>query len=274
MDSKTSYQYNLPDESEVIRRNRTITTYYAQLYQNAPHLYKWAGMAAFASFHIGEKLELWNWKDSGIKSFSQTCNKQNKSIEDDFQVIRILNNTIFSEIGSALLLFKQMEYASFRNLQHTNQKHPIIISAFEKLNESRLMLEKDGPSAKLNDMVWEANVDILWHEQSEVVQPFFNKLTDVFSGAMTLFASFDYQINHSATDWNTTSRFISFMLKKKFSSSGISRIIPDVTELDQRWFWISKDLVKKWQKVESGSELVAEELKFLSLIEQRNLNFD
>lgn len=274
MSSKTDYRFNLPDESDVLGRNRTITTYYAQLYLNAPHLYKWAGMAAFASFHIGDKLELWNWKESGTKSLSQTCNKQNKTIEDDFQVVRILNNIIFSEIGSALLMFQQLDYASFKAWQLAQGKHPIITSAFEKLNEARERLEKDGVSDEFNKLVWQANVDILWHEQSEVVQPFFDKLSDVFSSAMTLFASFDYQVNHSSTDWNTASRFISFMVKSKLTSNVPGSIIPNVTELDQRWYWISKDLVRKWHTVESDSNTIQEELQYLSKIEARNLSFN
>lgn len=99
MEIQLKYSFDLPPEEEVIKRNRTITTYYAQLYQKEPVLFKWAGMAAFASFHIGEKLQLWDWEDSGIKSFTFTCNKESRSLEDDFQIIRVLNNQIFKEIG-------------------------------------------------------------------------------------------------------------------------------------------------------------------------------
>jgi len=66
MESSLKYNFSLPPEDQVIKRNRTITTYYAQLYKQEPQLYKWAGMAAFASFHIGEKLQMWNWEDSGL----------------------------------------------------------------------------------------------------------------------------------------------------------------------------------------------------------------
>jgi len=90
-----NYSFNLPSEEQVIKRNRTITTYYAQLYENQPQLFKWAGMAAFASFHIGEKMKLWDWGKSGINSFTVTSRKNNLSIGDDFQVIRVINNRIF-----------------------------------------------------------------------------------------------------------------------------------------------------------------------------------
>lgn len=72
-------------------------------------------MASFASFHIGEKLKLWNWNKSGIKSFSETCQKKNQNIEDDFQIIRIINNRIFKEIGTLHLAFSQLDYSVFKD---------------------------------------------------------------------------------------------------------------------------------------------------------------
>ncbi|MFT6971755.1 MAG: hypothetical protein ACJAXX_002329 [Roseivirga sp.] len=267
------YNFNLPPEEQVIKRNRTITTYYAQLYQNEPQLYKWAGMAAFASFHIGEKMEMWNWEKSGIKSFSATCIKVNRSLEDDFQVIRIINNSIFLEIGWLHLSFCQMDYNSFKSLLIEKSKHKIILDAFEKLNIARRLLKVEGYTEALKDMIWEANTEILWHEQSEVVQPLFDKLSDLFSLAMTFFASFDYQINHHRTRPNTRSRFILFMLFNNFSLVKKSGFFPDVTQLEQRWYWIFNDLFKKWKIVESDSNLITEEIKLLSQLENRNLKF-
>ncbi len=265
------YSFNLPPEEQVIKRNRTITTYYAQLYQNEPQLYKWAGMAAFASFHVGEKMQMWNWEKSGIKSFSDTCKKKNRSIEDDFQVIRVINNRIFSEIGWVHLAFCQMDFQSFSSLLIEKGRHKIIITAFEKLNTAREQLKKEGYSSTVNEMIWEANTEILWHEQSEVVQPLFDKLSDLFSRAMTFFASFDYKINHHQTSWKTRSRFVLFMLFNGFKLVKDNWFMPEVTNLQHRWHWISNDLLKRWKIVESDSRLITTEIKLLSQIEVRNL---
>ncbi|MGK0391820.1 MAG: hypothetical protein ACI94Y_004587 [Maribacter sp.] len=271
MNKYPKYNFNLPPEEEVIKRNRTITTYYAQLYQNEPQLYKWAGMAAFASFHIGEKLQMWDWKGSGIKSLSFTCRKKNRTLEDDFQVIRIINNRIFTEIGGIHLTFGQMDFPSFKSLLLEQGRHQIILSAFEKLNHAREQLKKEGYSAAINEMVWEANTEILWHEQSEVVQPLFDKLSDLFSRAMTFFASFDYKINHHQTSWITRSRFILFMLFNAFSLLKKDGLIPEVTNLEHRWYWISNDILKKWKIVESDGNLITSEIDLLAQMEYRNL---
>lgn len=271
MPQNPKYTFNVPPEEHVIKRNRTITTYYAQLYQKQPQLYKWAGMAAFASFHIGDKLRMWNWKNSGIKTIAFTCAKKNRTLEDDFQVIRIINNKIFTEIGWAHLAFSQMDFASFKSLLIEKDKHQMIIQAFEKLDTARHLLKNNGNSDVINTLVWEANTEILWHEQSKVVQPLFDKLSPLFSGAMTFFASFDYKINHQKTTWKMPSRFILFMIFNGFSIVKKNNLIPEVTNLQHRWFWISNDLLKKWKIVESKEVLITSEIKWLSQIEERNL---
>lgn len=267
------YSFLLPPEEQVIKRNRTITTYYAQLYQQEPQLYKWAGMAAFASFHVGEKMKLWNWKKAGIKSFSATCNKKNRTLEDDFQVIRIINNKIFSEIGWVHLAFCQMDFLSFQTLLLEKGRHQIVIGAFDKLNTARERAKIEGYSGAVNEMVWAANTEILWHEQSEVVQPLFDKLSGFFSGAMTFFASFDYKINHQQTSWKNHSRFILFMLFNGFGIVKKNWFIPEVTNLEHRWYWIFNDLLKRWRKVESMVDLITSEIELLADMEDRNLKF-
>jgi len=50
---KEQFESKLPPESEVIDRNKKISSLYAQLYLDNPDVFKWAGMASFASNHIG-----------------------------------------------------------------------------------------------------------------------------------------------------------------------------------------------------------------------------
>lgn len=272
MKPSPTYVFNLPPEEQVIKRNRTITTYYAQLYQREPYLYKWAGMAAFASFHIGEKLKMWNWESSGIESLSVTCARRNRSLGDDFQIIRIINNNIFAEIGGAHLAFSQMEYHLFKaNLLNAN-KHKLVIEAFERLNHEREQLKLGGHSELNNEIIWNANIQILWHEQSKVVQPLFDKLTRAFSRAMTFFASFDYKINHHPTRRISRSRFILFMLLNGYGIVRSNGLLPELTNLNHRWFWISEDLIKKWKIVESDHDLVAKEINDLAQMEDRSLS--
>lgn len=265
------YSFNLPLENDVIKRNRTITTYYAQLYKEEPVLYKWAGMAAFASYHIGEKLKIWNWESKKIKPFSETCKKKNKTIEDDFQVIRVINNKIFLEIGTALLAFSQLDYKVFKDQLIKNQKDELIINAFDKLNKARILLQNNISEDDVNSLVWNANTEILWHEQSKVVQPLFDKLSFIFSGTMSFIASFDYRVNHQKTNWKLPSSFILFMILNGFKLLIKNGFLPDVTNLEHRWFWISSDVLKKWKIVEMDQEYMSGEINILCNLELRKL---
>ncbi len=265
------YSFNLPPERNVIRRNRTITTYYAQLYKNDPILYKWAGMAAFASFHIGEKLKIWDWSNTRIKSFSETCQKRNRSLEDDFQIIRIINNKIFSEIGFIHLAFSQLDYETFKSYLITTKKHNIIIEAFSILNKARNNIERGEYTRNIEKQIWNANTEILWHEQYMVVQPLFNKLSITFSSVMSFIASFDYNINHNKTNWKLASRFLFFMVFRGFSIIKNHNFIPNVTNFEQRWYWISEDLIKKWRIAENEKNIILEEINYLSKLENRKL---
>ena len=231
-------------------------------------------MAAFASFHIGEKIQLWNWEQSAIKTFSDTCQKKSKSLEDDFQIIRIINNKIFSAIGTMHLGFSQLPYSEFKNQLIFTNKNELLIQAFDKLNAARTSLHNGTCTDDVKELIWEANVDILWHEQHKVVQPLFDKLTFVFSGAMSLIASFDYDVNHKKTDWKLASRFVFFMLTKGLKKLTKHSLLPDVTDLEQRWYWISQSLLKKWQKVENNREMLAEELQILAHLEDRKLTLN
>lgn len=265
------YSFNLPPEERVIRRNRTITTYYAQLYRSEPKLYKWAGMAAFASFHIGEKLKLHDWRKTKIKSFSDTCQKQNKSLEDDFQIIRIINNKIFTEIGSMHLAFSELDYDLFKSQLIATKKSTIIIEAFNKLHEARKKIDCNDCTSDVTKQIWQANIEILWHEQFMVVQPLFNKLSNTFSSVMTFIASFDYNINHKKTNWKLASRFVSFMFIRGLSIIRKNYFFPNVINFEHRWYWISEDLLKKWQRIESNENVVLEKINYLSHLEHRTL---
>ena len=100
----------------------------------------------------------------------------------------------------------------------------------------------------------------------------FNKLTTTFASAMSFIASFDYTINHKKTNWKLTSRFISFMLLKGFSVTKKYGYFPVVTNFKQRWFWITEDLLNKWQQIEKNTTSVNEEIDYLSSLENRILN--
>jgi len=165
--------------------------------------------------------------------------------------LRIVNNTIFDDIGWVHLAFCKMDFSDFKSLLSQEVHYQKMLPAFEKLNDIKEMM-KQGDHINLNqNLIWEANSDILWHEQAAVVQPLFDQLSSFFSRAMTFCASFDYKINQNTTNWKTHSRFILFMLFNGFDMVKKTWLIPEVTNLQHRWFWIENDLLEKWKIAEA-----------------------
>lgn len=273
------YAFSLPDETQVLARNRTITTYYAQLYRSAPALFKWAGMAAFASFHIGKHLERWDWAATGVKSVDAVeAVESGKSrelmavFEADFQIIRIINNQIFAQLGENLLDFAQQPFVEFLKSLEQQRRDPIVVEAFVELDAVREALRSEPNADALGARAWAANLQLLWHEQSQVVQPMFDRLSEVFSSAMTMLASFDYSVNHRDTRLRERSRFVRFMWARGQGFGWKTRLWPDVTELDQRWAWLEHDVVPRWRAVEQDQARLAAEIEHLAGLVPRRLS--
>ena len=95
-DWKIKLEKSIPSTDQVIARNKAISATYAKIYQGAPHLFKWAGMAAFASFHIGMSLLPFKWANIEIVDLTTAVGKESNGFRNDIQLIRLLNNKIFN----------------------------------------------------------------------------------------------------------------------------------------------------------------------------------
>ena len=240
----------LPSSEKVSERNKAITVQYARMYELAPDMYKWAGMAAFASYHIGMSLIPFKWADLGVMELSEALAQKGKGFRIDIQLIRLLNNRIFDDIGWVHLAYldktKGIEF--LRDLLTDHPHYDSILKSFEKIEAGRQLLSSDQIAGE--QLIWEANTSILWHEQSAVVQPIFDQLGPAFARAMSLCASFDYKVSHVKTDWRTHSSFIMFMLFNGFSKVRNTGFMPIVTNLDHRWHWIENRLLEIWKNTD------------------------
>lgn len=251
----------LPSPEQVIQRNKAITGQYARIYDQKSELFKWAGMAAFASYHIGMSLIPFNWVDIKLIELPEALKKD--GFKNDLQLIRLLNNRIFDDIGWVHLAYLDKEggIELLRKLLTNEPHYSAILAAFEKIEQGKEFLKINPKKGK--QLIWEANTEILWHEQSAVVQPIFNKLGSIFSRAMSLCASFDYKVSHLKTDWRTHSSFILFMLFNGFDKVRKTGFIPIVTNLDHRWHWIENSLLGIWKKTDNTDERLPKKIEQL-----------
>ena len=98
-DWKLHIENILPPVDKVIERNKAISATYASIYDDNTLLFKWSGMAAFASYHIGLSLLPFKWVDFEMIDMKTAIERKRKGFKNDIQLIRLLNNRIFEDIG-------------------------------------------------------------------------------------------------------------------------------------------------------------------------------
>lgn len=248
---KEKQEKELPINMKVIARNKAISAQYARLYQEAPQWYKWAGMAAFASHHVGLALAPLSINKRQIKEVIDLQRENERGWQDDLNLLRILNNSIYDDISWVHRAYLNPDFG-IEGLRKILQDHPHyqdILEAFEILDQGRQELES-GNVKTGNDLIWKANVQILHHEQFEVVQPVFQRLNLGFTRVLSFCASLDFDAKHTKTDWKTHSSFFWFTLFQGTRQMMASKGFPNLISLDQRWTWIERSLVPNWRKTE------------------------
>jgi len=109
---------------------------YAKIYKEAPKIYKWAGMAAFASYHIGLSLMPFKW--AKIETIDLSSAIQQQGFKNDIQLIRLLNNHIFEDIGWVHIAYCQPNggITILREILRDKEHYQPILAAFEKQSKS------------------------------------------------------------------------------------------------------------------------------------------
>ena len=270
-DWKLHMENILPPVDKVIERNKAISATYASIYDENTPLFKWSGMAAFASYHIGLSLLPFKWVDFEMIDMQTAIKRKRKGFKNDIQLIRLLNNSIFEDIGWVHIAYDKVGIEGLEKVLANDKHYQPILTAFRKINQGAELIKDPTQKEKGEQLIWEANTKILWHEQSVVVQPVFDKLGDAFARAMSFCATFDYKISHTKTDWRTHSSFILYMLFNGFSLVRSTGFMPIVTNLTHRWHWIENSLLNIWKSTDRHDPNLCSKVKKLAKLMQEDM---
>ena len=240
-DYKNLLEAKLPPESDVINRNKSISRIYAELYLQHPHIFKWAGMAAFASNHIGIGLIPYHLKGFELLDLSNSCHK--KGLRYDFNLLRHINNRIYDDIAWTHQAYLDGGIALLQQLMKDDEHYKTMLDAWIALD---MAANNEVDLANQNHQIWLANAQLLRHEQEVIVQPMFDKFGALFKKLLTLCASLDFSPNHFKTDIKYHSSFLWYTYSKQFGLLRRSYFIPDLTLFDQRWTWLENRVVGNW----------------------------
>ncbi len=245
----------LPAESEVIRRNHAITSIYAKLYWSDRQLFKWAGMAAFASHHVGFGLLPFMVKPVKLLDIKTSCST--RGLANDLNLIRHLNNRIFDDIAWTHFAYQEHGIELLRELMTGHSHYGNMLEAFELL-ETGKQLGDAGHS-----QIWTANTQLLRHEQEFVVQPVFNRLGAIFQNVLTFCASLDFSPSHTKTNWRYHSSFLAYMYLYGKGLMMETKSFPNLTILRQRWEWLETKIIENWKRNERNDEKLPEKFEWM-----------
>ena len=194
----------LPSPEKAIQRNKTISSIYADLYLKHAEQFKWAGMAAFASNHVGIGLLPYKTGQVELLDLNASCKK--RGLLNDLNLIRHINNRIFDDIAWTHQAYLDGGLQLMNELMEHDVHYRLMLPAWKHLDNVIHQQESDEESRRLK--IWDANLELLRHEQEVVVQPMFESLGAVFKKVVTFCASLDFSPNHLKTDPKFHSSFI------------------------------------------------------------------
>lgn len=254
---KELFQSKLPDESDVIDRNKTISSIYADLYLRHPDIFKWAGMAAFASNHIGIGLLPYRIKGFELLSISESC--RSKGLVNDFNLLRHINNRIYEDIAWTHQAYLEGGISLLEDLLSTDDHYRTMLSAWVDLDTAvnDINLNSEIRSAS----IWAANAALLRHEQEQVVQPMFDRFGALFKRLLSLCATLDFTPNQVGTNFRYHSSFMWYSYRRQFRLLRESYFFPDLTRFNQRWTWLENKVVTNWIANEKHDDHLLENVR-------------
>lgn len=238
----------LVTEERLLERNAQISSSYAALYLRHPSLFKWSGMAAFASQHVRILLRL---KASADRERSSAALLSRLLSITELETIRAINNAIHSDIFWAHLVYDGCEDGAARLTEIVRG------TSMQPLAEGIGLIERGREQLKHNtqhgkDLIVRGNIALLRHEQETVVQPRLSLLSCAFARVFSLGSSLNYEPKGMVDCLRYCSSFYVFMIFREWVRLVHSRSLPRLDLLEHRWQWIERVLVPKFFSLEQG----------------------
>lgn len=266
----------LPPHEEIIQRNRAVTSHYARLYVDHRDLFKWAGMAAFASSQVGVALAFTEMMlTPGRMMENRTPHKTDDLFEgvgffiaeaaktlfslpftvydvasrsillNDLEEIRKGNNAIYNDIAWAHRAYLGGGLAEIEENISENERE-FLLAGFCMIEQGRKLLVSDNDPEEAKTLIRKGNVKLLRHEQINTLGPVF----DAISSQGRVVVSFGSELNFGeAAPSGSVSRASFADHFGYFDTLAGNR---SVTNPEHRWKWIEENVLPAWYAVDEG----------------------
>jgi hypothetical protein len=246
----------LPPEDKIRARNAAINATYARWFQRHPDWFRWAGMAAFASYRVGILLAIYDYsyvRGDAFASGTVTGGLFNDArIINSIETIRQANNNVFANAGWTHLAYESpdggieaIEAGLEGDLDQIFQ-----LNGFRKIETARKMLAAGTADRTTTDkMFWDGSYLLLKNEQWGIIEQHFTKLDFPLGLGLTVTTSLDFDANHLVRDQKTYCEFYRYMWTWGLPKLLATLSLPNITRLAHRWYWLEKSVFPTWKKV-------------------------
>ncbi len=153
-----------------LNRNKVINKAYAELYLANPEIFKWAGLAAFASASIGEKMEVLAagnlLRVPALVASEKAANSLNllsSAMDLAYNMIGRGNKAIYDDIYWQHLAYRDGGLAEMTALFEEGSLEPQLYLAWRMIDQ--------GWQTGDEELIWSGNTLLLKYEQKEIIQP-------------------------------------------------------------------------------------------------------
>jgi hypothetical protein len=247
-------QQGIPPESKALARNAGITARYARLYVENPHIFKWAGMAAFASHRVGLALLPYQFEEieGVLRIMDHHAHPLGQEIlSRDLNLIRETNNNVFQDIAWTHLAYLSPDggLAAIEGGLMSSPEHWRLGQGFQLIHGGQKLL-KAGDSSRANQMIWQGNRFLLQHEQFVTVQPAFERLSKLFAMFLSFATALTFEASNFSIDEKWFTSFAFYMWTRGLHVLIRTRSFPDIALREHRWFWCDHSVLSTWKRVD------------------------
>jgi hypothetical protein len=254
----------LTNQSCVFHRNLEISSRYAWMYKLLPAYFKWAGMAAFASYHV--RLALYPFRldtdRTGYVDIPRSVARHRPFLSEDLNTIRATNNAIFDDIFWVHLAYSSADDGidCLRALLGAEHHYAALLAGFEAIDRGRRALVAGAASAEARraaeDLIWEGNVQLLEHEQRVVVQPSFDRISRAFARLFSMGSTLSFEVHGLRNELSYFTSFYLYSLTRGTAQALRAHAWPTITRFDDRWRWIEASIVPRFRRFDADARLV------------------
>jgi hypothetical protein len=265
----------LGPRTDRITRNQAITLCYARWYLQEPWLFKWAGMAAFASDQVGIALALSELVDAphgmvgpaqpqqqggdllrlGAAVYGRSLSAllalplalhdatSRLLLQNDLDLVRQANDAIFEDVGWAHLAYISAGIGALEACLHSDEDASLL-EAFRMLDEGAHTVCDPARYEAGTDLIRGAAMAMLRREQMTILPRFMERMSVLGRVFASFGAWLDFEGGPALLGQPSFSGY--------YGPLAVMLGLRSVTRAEDRWEWIERDVQTRWATVDEA----------------------